>query len=159
MNPAKLFLFLFAFVVVVFLRFWGWLEWCTCQSGIRQGEGDREGGEDGGGAETEIQETRASSQTIQMAGDYNTECVRHAVIFTACLPAAANVRLGSAPKLSLYCSPNNKKRQLIDKEDEVVLDEKSSQEKMRDNDKAYVSLSEGVVEPDRPDRLKDLVLK
>ena len=113
--------------------------------------------EEGGGGGTEIQETRASSQTIQIAGDYNTECVRHAVVFTACLPA--NVRIWSRPKLSLYCSPNDKRRQLIDKEDEVLLEEESSRETMRDNDMAYVFLSEGVVRPDKPDRLKDLVLK
>lgn len=117
----------------------------------------REESEEGGGEETEIQETRASSKTIQIAGDYNTECVRHAVVFTACLPA--DVRLGSRPKLSLYCSPNDKRRQLIDKEDEVLLEEESSRETMRDNDMAYVFLSEDVVKPDKPDRLKDLVLK
>ena len=180
LSPTKLFSFLFVFLVL--LRFWGWLEWCATSvvhfvsreqvphSGIRQGDGDREGGEEGemrmvggrvekegGGAEAEIQETRASLQTIQIAGDYNTECVRHAVVFTACLPA--NVRILSKPKLSLYCSPNDKRRQLIDKEDEVVLEEESSRRAMRDNDMAYVFLSEGVVRPDKPDRLKDLVLK
>lgn len=117
----------------------------------------REVSEEGGGEETEIQETRASSKTIQIADDYNTECVRHAVVFTACLPA--DVRLGSTRKLSLYCSPNDKRRQLIDKEDEVLLEEESSRETMRDNDMAYVLLSEDVVRPDKPDRLKDLVLK
>ena len=118
--------------------------------------GGRQEGE-GGGEETEIQETSASSQTIQIAGHYNTECARHAVVFTACLPA--NVQLWSTPKLSLYCSPNDKRRQLIDKDDEVLLEEESSRETMRDNDMAYVFLSEGVVRPDKPDRLKDFVLK
>ena len=113
--------------------------------------------EEGGEAGTEIQETRASSQTTQIAGDYNTECVRHAVVFTACIPA--NVRIWSKPRLSLYCSPNDKRRQLIDKEDEVLLEEETSRETMRDNDMAYVFLSDGVVRVDKPDRLKDLVLK
>jgi len=40
-----------------------------------------------------------------------------------------------------------------------LLEEESSRETMRDNDMAYVFLSEGVVKPANPDRLKDFVLK
>lgn len=99
--------------------------------------------EEGCGAKTEIQEP--NSQTIQITGHYNTECVRHAVVFTASLPV--DTCIGSKTELSLYCSPNNKRRELIDSDDGLLLKEESAWEFMQPNDKAYVFLSEGVVRP------------
>lgn len=167
----------YSYFFFFFRRFWSWLEWCATpvvqmvarmqagHSGARQGEGEQEGGRgEGGGAaaaaaaaETSREEMRTSSQPIQIAGDYNTECVRQAAVFTASLPSDA--RLGYNTKLSLYCSPNDKRRELIDKEDDILLEEESAWEIMKPNDKAYVFLSGDVIRPVKEEHLKDLFVR
>jgi len=111
--------------------------------------------EEGSGTKTEIQET--DSQTIQITGHYNTECVRHAVVFTASLPV--DTCIGSKTELSLYCSPNNKRRELIDSDDGLLLKEESAWEVMQPEEKAYVFLSEGVVTPVKLDNFRGFFVR
>ena len=117
----------FFLISVYVYRFWSWLEWC------------------------------ATSVVQFVAGDYNTECVRHAVVFTASLPV--DTRIGSKTELSLYCSPNDKRRELIDNEDGLLLQEESAWEFMQPNDKAYVFLSEGVVKPVKLENVRDFFVR
>lgn len=89
--------------------------------------------------------------------DYNIECVRYVVVFIVCF--LVDVRIGFKLKLRLYCSFNDQRRQLIDKEDEVLLEEESLWEIMRSDDKVYVFFLEDVVRLVNSDYLKGFFFK
>ena len=143
-------------------RFWTWVEWiATSVFQIpRRGDGEQEEGVEAGDlvvATAAKEETTTSSQAIRIAGDCNTECVRQAAVFTACVPA--DTRLGSITKLTLYCSPNDKRREFIDQEDEFLLEEESAWELLKLGDMAYVFLSGDVIRPVNDKHLKNLFVR
>lgn len=146
-------------------RFWTWVEWITTSVAqiTRRGDGEQEEGVEAGdlvvatAATAAKEETTTSSQAIRIAGDCNTECVRQAAVFTACVPA--DTRLGSITKLTLYCSPNDKRREFIDQEDEFLLEEESAWELLKLGDMAYVFLSGDVIRPVNDKHLKNLFVR
>ena len=97
--------------------------------------------------------------SVLLGGSYKTECVRKAAVFTAFVPGDA--RLGYRTTLTLYCSPNRKRRNLFDSQSEEnnILLEESSWKPLKPNDKAYVFLSEGVVTPVEKEDLKDFYVR
>lgn len=103
--------------------------------------------------------SRLTKPNVQLKGNHETECVRKAAVFTAYVPG--NARLGDRTTLTLYCSPNHKRREFFEsqsEEDNILLEE-SSWKPLKSNDKAYVFLSEGVVTPVDMEDLKDFFVR
>ena len=99
----------------------------------------------------------SASQIVQLARGLKTESVPQAAVFTACVPA--HTLRDSTTDLSLYCSPNDMRRQLIDNEDDFLLKEDSAWYNMLPNDQAYVSLSGRVVKPVNVNHLENFFVR
>ena len=101
--------------------------------------------------------TWLASPLTQIARAWNTESVRHSVVFTATVPV--HTRLNTDVDLLLYCSPHDMKREHIDDVKMVWLVEESEWYGMVTGDQAYVFFSGDAAQVVKKDRLKNFFLR